>query len=244
LGLSTRGRKAVDRKAAGAPAPRDSRHEPKQLRSRLTEERVLLAVERILSRTGTAEFSLASVAKAAGVSVGGLYRRFPGKGAILHAVQMRIYRELDEEYDAVERAAMAAEASLAVRLDILVAGVAGLLRHHSAGIKAIVEASWSHREVARQGVKELESHRLRFKTLLMRHADEIRHEDPGQALEFCIACVYELVASHFGFGRRVPAEQKRWPELVLEMQRLCLAYLTAPPRGAARRPAARSAKRR
>jgi len=212
-----------------------SKRRPRQLRSARTEERLLRAAEGLLSRTGTATFSLAALAREAGVSVGGLYRRFPGKGAILVAVQIRIYRKLDREYSTVERAALRADDTLAARLDILVAGIAGLLKRHASAIKAIVEASWAHPVVGRLGLQELAAHRQRFKALLLRHAAEIGHDNPAHALEFCYACIYELVASHFGFGRRVPSERRRWPAFVAELQTLCLAYLTASTRAPRRR---------
>lgn len=197
---------------------------------------MLRAAESLLARTGAATFSLAALAREAAVSVGGLYRRFPGKAAILVAVQIRIYRALDREYSIVERAALCSDGTLAAQLDILVAGIAALLKRHAPEIKAIVEASWSHPAVARQGLQEFAAHRQRFTTLLLQHADEIRHDDPRRALEFCYACVYELVASHFEFGRRVPTERRRWSAFVVELQTLCHAYLTAVKPAAHRRP--------
>lgn len=201
--------------------------EPLQKRSRETQERILQATERLMSRLGSAEFSLADVSRESGVSVGGFYRRFPSRDALVEAVQVRVYGQLSHEYAQVEAEAERHEDALEARVYVLVSGIANMLKRHAPTIKAIVEASWSNTTVARAGVDVFHEHSRKFRAHLLRYRKSIRHERPEHAVDFCFSFVYELVASHFGFGRRVATDDSRWASLVLDLQRLCLAFLTS-----------------
>jgi AcrR family transcriptional regulator len=208
----------------GTPA---SRGDPLQKRSRETQEGILRSTEQLMSRLGSSEFTLADVSRESGVSVGGIYRRFAGKDALVAAVQQRVYRQLDIEALQIEAGVARQADSLETRASLLVAGTANMLKRHAPMIKAIVEASWSNVIVAREGVRVYRAHAQRFKAQLLRYRRSIRHENPEHAVDFCFSCVYELVASYFGFGRRVATDESRWAQLVLDLQRLCLAFLTS-----------------
>lgn len=59
---------------------------PQQARSRAALQKLLTAAEEVLVSQGLAGFTIAAVAEHAGVSVGGVYRRFAGKEQLLDAV--------------------------------------------------------------------------------------------------------------------------------------------------------------
>jgi len=63
-----------------------SRPRPRQSRSKATVERIRATAQRLLAEQGAEAVTTVAVAKAAGVSVGGLYRFFADKQAILDAV--------------------------------------------------------------------------------------------------------------------------------------------------------------
>lgn len=67
---------------------------PQQARSRAALERLLAAAREVLADRGPEEFTIAAVAERAGVSVGGVYRRFTGKEQLLEAVVDSALREL------------------------------------------------------------------------------------------------------------------------------------------------------
>jgi AcrR family transcriptional regulator len=200
-------------------------NEPRQRRSRESQERILRATERIMMRLGTADFSIPDVTEEAGLSIGGIYRRFEDKEALVCAVQERLYDRMSEDYAKVEAAALRQSDSLRGLVGVLVPGLANLLKRHAPMIKAIMEATWSYPAVAKRGVEEFEETSKRFKALLLLQRKSIRHPNPGFAAQFCFICVFELVASHFGVGRRAAPEHTRWPDLLSELQRLCFHYL-------------------
>lgn len=59
---------------------------PQQARSRAALQKLLIAAEDVLVNDGLDEFTIAAVAERAGVSVGGVYRRFSGKEQLIEAI--------------------------------------------------------------------------------------------------------------------------------------------------------------
>jgi len=60
---------------------------PQQRRSRAALARIVKAAEQLLRKSTIADFSMAAVAKAAGMPVGNIYRRFRGKDELLQAIK-------------------------------------------------------------------------------------------------------------------------------------------------------------
>ncbi|MGH3630042.1 MAG: TetR/AcrR family transcriptional regulator, partial [Sciscionella sp.] len=59
---------------------------PQQARSRAALQKLLTAAEDVLINQGLDDFTIAAVAEHAGVSVGGVYRRFASKEQLLEAI--------------------------------------------------------------------------------------------------------------------------------------------------------------
>jgi len=66
--------------------------EPRQARSRVLADAVLEASERVIENVGWSKTRVAEIAKVAGVSVGSLYRYFPGRDVLLRALIDRALR--------------------------------------------------------------------------------------------------------------------------------------------------------
>jgi len=64
------------------------RRSPRQARSRTTVATILEAAAQVLERAGEAGFNTNAVADRAGISVGTLYRYFPNKRAVIHALAL------------------------------------------------------------------------------------------------------------------------------------------------------------
>lgn len=68
---------------------------PRQARSRAALQKLLIAAEDVLVNGGLDEFTIVSVAERAGVSVGGVYRRFSGKEQLIEAITDRLLEHLE-----------------------------------------------------------------------------------------------------------------------------------------------------
>jgi AcrR family transcriptional regulator len=202
---------------------------PKQQRSRESYERVLAATQRLLTEEKGADFTLADVSRESGVSIGGIYGRFENRMALILEVQLRANDVMVEECAAgIGRAAAAAHdgRDLIRRLAV---EIAESLRRHRDIIKAIVDASLSDAQIAQEGLRAYARQLELFRTALLARREEIAHAESEQAIEFCFLAIYEIIASHFGFGRRKSAENAQWAQLLAQLQHLCVAYLTTPP---------------
>jgi AcrR family transcriptional regulator len=206
---------------------------PKQQRSRESYERVLAATQRLLTEEKGADFTLADVSRESGVSVGGIYGRFENRMALILEVQLRANDVMVEECAAGIAQAIAAARDGRDLMRRLVVESAESLRRHRDIIKAIVDASLADAQIAQEGLHAYARQLELFRTALLARRDEIAHPEPEQAIEFCFLSIYEIVASHFGFGRRKSAEDAQWAQLLAQLQHLCVAYLTTPPEPAA-----------
>jgi AcrR family transcriptional regulator len=95
-----------------------------QARSRARLRRVLDAADELLSREGAEAFSTTRVAELAGVSIGSVYRFFPGKEAIVEALAVRYWSDFEDLVAGVtesdERQPL--DDPVGAVLDVLVAG--------------------------------------------------------------------------------------------------------------------------
>lgn len=89
----------------------------RQDRSRGTHDRIIEAAERLLGRERSwADITVAELVKEAGTSVGAFYNRFPDKDALLHFLQIELYKE----GEATAANAEALGAAVHIPLDALV----------------------------------------------------------------------------------------------------------------------------
>lgn len=67
---------------------------PLQKRSKESASRILLAAVEVITEVGIQDFTMAGVAAAAKISVGGLYGRYPDKDSLLYAVKDTVLTDL------------------------------------------------------------------------------------------------------------------------------------------------------
>ena len=79
------------------PAPRT----PSQRRSRASLDRLMTAVEQIITERGVADLSVQDVARRAGLAAGTLYTRFPSKDALLRTFTMAFFARARQAADAL-----------------------------------------------------------------------------------------------------------------------------------------------
>lgn len=200
---------------------------PMQKRSQESYERLLKATERTLNRTGSADFSIPDISRASGISVGGIYRRFHDKQALIADVQRRFNQRFVESQLQLDTAAALACGSLPALVRVLIPGYALLVRKNARMIRALVDAARLYPEVEKSGSRAFSESSQRFVKRLLARRDEIRHSDPEIAARFCFICLGEVIFTHLGIGRQITRHYTSWDILIRELQSLCLNYLRA-----------------
>ncbi|MGH1344536.1 MAG: TetR/AcrR family transcriptional regulator [Nannocystales bacterium] len=144
-------------------------HQPQQARSRFLADAVLEAAERVVREVGWSKAKVARIAKVAGVSVGSLYRYFPGRDVLLRAI---IDRALESDHAAFLSSLESArgetlEASLEAFIDAL---LADKRLTHPALLSQLVDLLDS--------AGRLETVRTRFDDMIRHFAQHIARQHP------------------------------------------------------------------
>jgi AcrR family transcriptional regulator len=201
---------------------------PQQTRSQETLDRILDAAERVLEEKSFTEATLAEIMERAGVTVGAFYRRFPDKDALLHLLDERFFRELQERGDELLDPAHWHSASVgeiltqiartAVQVYTAKRGVARsvFLR---ARVDPVIQAT--ARRVNAQYIE-----RLRALLLDPSRRAEVTHPDPDRAIALGFMMFFGALRETTVFGEVWPDhDQLVGKDLGDEMARLYLAYL-------------------
>lgn len=209
-------------------APADAQIEwirpPLQARTQQTLARLLDASEALLAERPFDAIAVADIARRADSSVGGFYRRFRDKDALLHSLHERYTAEAL----ATAEAALDPRRWAGARLPALVrAFVEFLVRidRRRTGLRQAVAARARSDPAFRE-----RSRRLRRRiadglaALLRARRDEFTHPDPAVAAPFVLRQVFGVL------GRRGDADEDdplSEEQLVAELTRACVAYLGA-----------------
>jgi len=180
---------------------------PKQERSRHTLHRLLSATEALLEHGGLEAATVPAIAKAAGLSVGVVYRRFPDKDMLLREVYGRFF-----EIFTVPIVHLKPERFQDLARSIIVA-TAATYRRKRGLVRALVLYAHTHSDPQfRDYARRLHRATLyRLKGLLIAHADETR-------VDFALAAVSSMLQN--------AALEEHWPQrLDEELVRLVFRYL-------------------
>lgn len=201
---------------------------PQQTRSQETLDRILDAAERVLEEKSFTEATLAEIMERAGVTVGAFYRRFPDKDALLHLLDERFFRQMQQRADELLdpehwRGASTAQiltefARTAVSVYTSKRGVARsvFLR---ARVDPVIQATG--RQVNAQYIE-----RLRRLLLDPSRRGAISHPDPERAIGLGFMMFFGALRETTVFGEVWPDhDQLVGDNLGEEMARLYLTYL-------------------
>ena len=194
-------------------------HPPKQSRSQRTLERIVAASLELLATEGLAGLTVHRVVEKAESSVGSFYARFDGKEDLLDYLGERVWTEALERWNS----ALETQDWGELELGEVVEGAVGLLidaqRSRSAYLKALDWASGRQNDAYEAFRGEL---LVGLGDMILRHLDEILHEDPQLAVRLGLRAVLGVVDYEF----RVTRDRLDREVLVRECRILLLGYLT------------------
>jgi AcrR family transcriptional regulator len=186
--------------SSGVSSPQGVRP-PQQARSRAALQRLLASAEYVLVNDGIDEFTIARVAEHAGVSVGGVYRRFEGKDQLIDAVRQDLMNRLEA---AVLEALDTAPATLEGIVGSFVDALGRTLSDSGRLIPAMMEAGRGG-DAPERGMAMIAGLQERFLLAARPYHKQIRHPNPKGAL---------LVAfrSAMSMGAYRAASADVWPD--------------------------------
>lgn len=226
----TKANRSGHRAGLGRPVPsrvvspgqaRSGFNPPRQARSRAALQRLLASAEQVLVNEGLEDFTIARVAEQAGVSVGGVYRRFASKEQLIEAVKQALVERLDQ---AVAEALDNAEPSLCGVVEAFTGALSETLNESGRVIPAVVAGGHSV-EAREQGLPVVTSLQQRFIDAAASHQDQIHHPDPVAALNIAFRSVIGTGAHRAAISPWLP-DGLTWRQWAREMTHMITAYLT------------------
>ncbi len=202
---------------------------PQQARSRQTMERLLAATLAVIEAKGLAGVTIPEIAATAGLSTGGVYRRFTDKDDLIRSAFMQLL----EASQAANQTHVPPDRFEGLSLDdalralghVLVAqyqGHTGLLKALDQFLEVQVDEAFRER-----AVDLIESNMRRLVETILPFQDEIAAEDPERAVTFALLGAATLVEVHklhnpLLWRRMLPLDDDA---LAVEAARTMAAYL-------------------
>lgn len=195
---------------------------PQQARSRAALQRLFASAEHVLVNDGLDEFTIARVAEHAGVSVGGVYRRFASKEQLIDAVRHELLARLE---NAVAEALDTAQPSLAGVVDAFTTALSQTLAQSGRIIPAIL-AGGRNADAPEQGLRIATGLQQRFFDAAAPYREQIRHEKPATALTVAFRSVIAAGTHRAAITPWWP-DGLTWQQWARELADMTTAYLTA-----------------
>jgi AcrR family transcriptional regulator len=206
--------------APSGPAVKPEFRPPQQARSRAALQRLLASAEHVLINDGPDELTIARVAEHAGVSVGGVYRRFAGKEQLIDAVKQALAERLEHS---VATALQNAGTSLQGVVDALATALSSTLDESARLIPAIL-AGGRTAEPPPEGLRIFTDLRQRFFDAAAPYRDQIHHPDPDIALEMTFRNVIGAGAHRAAMSTWLP-DGLTWRQWAREITGMTAGYL-------------------
>lgn len=199
---------------------------PQQARSRAAQQRLLASAEHVLIHDGIEEFTIARVAEHAGVSVGGVYRRFASKEQLIDAVRQALLSRLEE---AVREAFDSPQPAIGGVLSAFTSALSGILAQSGQVIPVILAGGHSA-DAALQGRGLMTGLQQRFIDAASPHRDEFGHPDAATALSIAFRSIIAASAHRAAVASFWP-DGLTWPQWADEVAQMATAYLTTGQQG-------------
>jgi AcrR family transcriptional regulator len=205
---------------------------PQQERSRRTHAAILAAGTELLEEGGLEGLAVSAVAERAGVSIGGIYRRFGTKDQLLLALQEKFTTSFLDDFQA-RLAGADDDADGPELVRIAVSGMAETLRARTRLLRVFILIGTQHDAVLAVGSKAARAAGMSFRALLCRAEGEIVRSDPEAAIDFVYrltyaACEHRVLHEGEYLESELPLS---WSELTDELTLAAQLYLFTESRG-------------
>ena len=168
---------------------------PQQRRSRRTMERIVLAAETLFGANGYEHTSVAEIVARARSSVGAFYSRFKDKEGLFFHLHARQCHLLIERIDALADEKRWRDATLAEMIAGIVSGQFAFVQERRAMSRVFIQRSATdpafHERYARAWGEVAD----KLRALLMTRRHEMRHPDPGRAVDMVLELLHSIWAN-------------------------------------------------
>lgn len=195
---------------------------PVQARSRAALQRLLAAAEEVLVNEGLEDFTIARVAEHAGVSVGGVYRRFASKEQLIDAIKQALAERLER---AVTEALETAAPSLGGVVEAFIGALSETLNETGRLVPAVLASGRRVDAPEEQGLRTITNLQQRFVDKASLHAEQIRHRESAIALDIAFRSVI-AAGTHRAAASPWWPDGLTWRQWGRELADMTLAYLT------------------
>lgn len=196
---------------------------PRQARSRAALQKLLTAAEEVLVTQGLDAFTIGAVAEHAGVSVGGVYRRFSGKEQLLDAVLEALLMRIQ---DAVITSLDSAEPSLS--------GVVSAFTHalatsfmQSGRVASTMAAAERTAEARQRGLHTVAALQRALLDAAAPYTHQIARSAPSSALTTALRTIIAAAAHRAAVDQWWP-DGMSWTQWADEIADMATVYLTTP----------------
>lgn len=199
----------------------------KQRRSQRSQELVVAAAETVLARDGWESFTMSAVASEAGVSVGGIYRRFPSKEHLLRAIKDNVLSRADTR----QRELSAHKAkNLQHALEHYVRNRIDALQGYADILRKILDAQHNDPVMIDRGRQSVQLGLRTFRSVISPFRAEIRHPDPDVAIELAFYVLNATVLRRMhAYASDQVFDHIEWNVLKDELLAMLNAYLRSGP---------------
>jgi AcrR family transcriptional regulator len=200
---------------------------PQQARTRAGLTRMLDAAEALVSQKGFDEAGIAEIARRAGSSVGGFYRRFRDKDGLLHALHERFCDEARATADAALDPARWTGATTTEIISEFTAFLVQIYREREGFFRAFLLRGSSDPTVRERTDRLFQHLSERLAVLLRGRRAEIAHSDPKLAAAFGLHVV--LGTLNHTVQSQPSALRLSDARIATELSRVFIGYLGSSP---------------
>jgi len=196
-----------------------------QARTRAALNRLLDAAEELLAEKGFDEMGIVEIARRAGTSVGGFYRRFRDKEGLLHALHERFCEDAEATADEALDPTKWAGATLPEVLAQVTGFLVQIHCEREGLFRAFFVSGVTDSAIRERTEKVFQHIAGRLRDLLEQRRDELSHPDPDSAADVALRAV--LGSLDLTIQQRPNTLHIDQERFTVELSRMFTSYLGA-----------------